>query len=137
MTTADDKARTIALIEQTGVVAVIRLDDATALRDVRRGGDWRRHHARGQLSPGRRAPDREFGVKRVAVTLRESRSASENAWSAVLYDGTTGALHQSQRYIVSLDRIGGGTVSRRDSYTASYQGGTATRRCASQWRRAR
>ena len=29
---------------------------------------------------------REFGVKRVAVTLRESASASDNGWSAVLFD---------------------------------------------------
>jgi 2-dehydro-3-deoxygluconokinase len=51
----------------------------------------------------------EFGVKQVAVTLRESFSASENAWSAVLLDAETGAFHQSQRYTVTLvDRIGGG-----------------------------
>ena len=31
----------------------------------------------------------EFGVKRVAVTLRESMSASDNAWSAVLFDAAT------------------------------------------------
>jgi 2-dehydro-3-deoxygluconokinase len=57
---------------------------------------------------------REFGVKRVAVTLRESRSASENAWSAVLFDAETLAFHASQRYLVHLvDRIGGG-----DSFAA-------------------
>ena len=56
----------------------------------------------------------EFGVKQVAVTLRESLSASENAWSAVLFDATTGAFHQAQRYVVHLvDRIGGG-----DSFAA-------------------
>ena len=32
---------------------------------------------------------REFGVQRVAVTLRESLSASDNGWSAVLYDAAT------------------------------------------------
>jgi 2-dehydro-3-deoxygluconokinase len=57
---------------------------------------------------------REFGVKRVAVTLRESLSASENAWSAVLLDAPAGAFHRSQRYLVHLvDRIGGG-----DSFAA-------------------
>jgi 2-dehydro-3-deoxygluconokinase len=56
----------------------------------------------------------EFGVKQVAVTLRESHSASENGWSAVLFDATTKTFHQSQRYIVRLvDRIGGG-----DSFAA-------------------
>jgi 2-dehydro-3-deoxygluconokinase len=50
-----------------------------------------------------------FGVKQIAVTLRESFSASENAWSAVLLDAASGEFHQSQRYVVRLvDRIGGG-----------------------------
>jgi 2-dehydro-3-deoxygluconokinase len=52
---------------------------------------------------------REFGPSIVSITLRESVSASDNGWSAVLWDGATGALHQSQRYMVRLvDRIGGG-----------------------------
>lgn len=56
----------------------------------------------------------EFGVKQIAVTLRESHSASENGWSAVLFDAPTKTFHQSQRYIVRLvDRIGGG-----DSFAA-------------------
>jgi 2-dehydro-3-deoxygluconokinase len=50
---------------------------------------------------------RELGPPIVAITLRESLSASDNGWSAVLWDGKT--LHQSQRYVVRLvDRIGGG-----------------------------
>lgn len=56
----------------------------------------------------------EFGVGRVAVTLRESVSASENGWSAVLYDAASSVFYQSQRYTVRLvDRIGGG-----DSFAA-------------------
>jgi 2-dehydro-3-deoxygluconokinase len=56
----------------------------------------------------------EFGVKQVAVTLRESLSASDNAWSAVLFDAPSRTFHQSQRYVVRLvDRIGGG-----DSFAA-------------------
>jgi 2-dehydro-3-deoxygluconokinase len=51
----------------------------------------------------------EFGPAIVSITLRESLSASDNGWSAVLWDGTGGVLHQSQRYMVRLvDRIGGG-----------------------------
>ena len=57
---------------------------------------------------------REFGVARVAITLRESLSASDNGWSAVLYDAASSAFHQSQRYEVRIvDRIGGG-----DSFAA-------------------
>lgn len=52
---------------------------------------------------------RELGPSMVAITLRESISASDNGWSAVLWDGTTNQFHQSQRYDVRLvDRIGGG-----------------------------
>ena len=57
---------------------------------------------------------REFGPSLVAVTLRESLSASDNGWSAVLWDGASGVLHHSQRYLVRIvDRIGGG-----DSFAA-------------------
>ena len=56
----------------------------------------------------------EFGVARVAVTLRESISASENGWSAVMFDAATASFLQSQRYSVRVvDRIGGG-----DSFAA-------------------
>jgi 2-dehydro-3-deoxygluconokinase len=52
---------------------------------------------------------RDFGPPMVAVTLRESVSASDNGWSAVLWEGKTGTMHRSQRYDVRLvDRIGGG-----------------------------
>jgi 2-dehydro-3-deoxygluconokinase len=52
---------------------------------------------------------RDFGPKMVSITLRESVSASDNGWSAVLWDANTGTLHRSQRYDVRLvDRIGGG-----------------------------
>ncbi len=52
---------------------------------------------------------REFGPPIVAVTLRESLSASDNGWSAVLWDAAARMLHQSQRYVVRLvDRVGGG-----------------------------
>jgi 2-dehydro-3-deoxygluconokinase len=57
---------------------------------------------------------REFGPRLVAITLRESTSASDNGWSAVLWDGERQTLHRSQRYDVRLvDRIGGG-----DSFAA-------------------
>jgi 2-dehydro-3-deoxygluconokinase len=52
---------------------------------------------------------RDFGPTMVAITLRESVSASDNGWSAVLWESATDTLHRSQRYDVRLvDRIGGG-----------------------------
>lgn len=46
-------------------------------------------------------------VRKVAITLRESLSASDNNWSAVLWDGTT--FHQSRKYAIRIvDRVGGG-----------------------------
>ena len=57
---------------------------------------------------------RDFGPKMVAITLRESVSASDNGWSAVLWDSASATMLQSQRYLVRLvDRIGGG-----DSFAA-------------------
>jgi len=67
---------------------------------------------------------RKLGPKLVAITLRESLSASDNGWSAVLWDGDTGALHRSQHYTVRLvDRIGGG-----DSFAAGLIYGLVTGR---------
>jgi 2-dehydro-3-deoxygluconokinase len=66
----------------------------------------------------------EFGVRQVAVTMRESLSASDNAWSAVLYDAPGRGFYQSQRYTVRLvDRIGGG-----DSFAAGLIYGLLTGR---------
>jgi 2-dehydro-3-deoxygluconokinase len=67
---------------------------------------------------------RDFGPKMVAITLRESVSASDNGWSAVLWDAAATTLHRSQRYDVRLvDRIGGG-----DSFAAGLIYGLITGR---------
>lgn len=48
-----------------------------------------------------------FGFKSVAITLRESLSASDNNWSALLYEG--GKAYYSKKYAVRIvDRVGGG-----------------------------
>ncbi|HYF84062.1 MAG TPA: sugar kinase [Clostridia bacterium] len=48
-----------------------------------------------------------FGLKCAAITLRESISASENNWSAMLYDGTN--FYKSKKYSIHIvDRVGGG-----------------------------
>ena len=63
-------------------------------------------------------------MKQVAITLRESFSASRNGWSAVLYDAASGAFDRSQRYDVAIvDRIGGG-----DSFAAGLIFGLVTGR---------
>lgn len=46
-------------------------------------------------------------AKLVAITLRESLSASDNGWSAMLYDGQS--YYHSRKYSLHLvDRVGGG-----------------------------
>jgi 2-dehydro-3-deoxygluconokinase len=48
-----------------------------------------------------------FGFKKVAITLRESISASDNNWSAILFDGQQ--IFTSRKYAIHIvDRIGGG-----------------------------
>jgi 2-dehydro-3-deoxygluconokinase len=64
--------------------------------------------------PVARRVSQELGPSRVAITLRESHSASDNGWSAVLWDASSGTFAHSQRYELHLvDRIGGG-----DSFAA-------------------
>lgn len=49
----------------------------------------------------------KFGFKKVAITLRESISASNNNWSAMLYDGKE--FYKSKKYeLTIIDRVGGG-----------------------------
>src|SRR5699024_6731403 len=54
----------------------------------------------------------QFHFSKVAITLRESLSASDNLWSAMLYDGND--YFFSKKYPVHIvDRVGGG-----DSFAA-------------------
>ena len=49
----------------------------------------------------------KFGFKYVASTLRESHSASDNSWAALLYDGKD--FYHTKKYEIHLvDRVGGG-----------------------------
>lgn len=55
-----------------------------------------------------------YGCKKVAVTLRESYSASVNGWSAMLFDTDENKAYYSKKYDIQIvDRVGGG-----DSFTA-------------------
>ncbi len=48
-----------------------------------------------------------FGFEKVAITLRESLSANDNNWSAMLYDGSE--YYFSKKYRMHIvDRVGGG-----------------------------
>ena len=48
-----------------------------------------------------------FGFEKVAITLRESISANDNNWSAMLYDGSE--YYYSKTYAMHIvDRVGGG-----------------------------
>jgi len=50
-----------------------------------------------------------FGFRTIAATLRESKSASDNGWSVILYDGSDFCV--SRRYDIHLvDRGGGGAA---------------------------
>lgn len=49
----------------------------------------------------------QFNFKYVVSTLRESHSASDNSWSALIYDGNE--FYQSKKYDIRIvDRVGGG-----------------------------
>ncbi|MDD3138260.1 MAG: sugar kinase [Lachnospiraceae bacterium] len=49
----------------------------------------------------------KFGFTKVAITLRESISANDNTWSAMLYDGSD--YYFSKKYNMHIvDRVGGG-----------------------------
>jgi 2-dehydro-3-deoxygluconokinase len=55
-----------------------------------------------------------YGCQRVAITQRETISASEHGWQAFLWDAADGALHAGGRHQVQVvDRVGGG-----DSFAA-------------------
>ena len=50
-----------------------------------------------------------FGAKKVAFTLRESFSANDNNWSALLYDAASDTAIRSRQYAIRIvDRVGGG-----------------------------
>ena len=60
----------------------------------------------GYKSVAKQLADR-FGFEKVAITLRESHSAFDNGWSALLYDGENYCF--SKKYDLHIiDRVGGG-----------------------------
>lgn len=62
----------------------------------------------------------KFGFKYIASTLRESHSASDNGWSALVYDGNE--FYHSRQYEVRIvDRVGSG-----DSFASGFIYGLVT-----------
>ena len=48
----------------------------------------------------------KFGFEKVAITLRESHSASDNGWSAMLYDAKSNEYCFSKKYELRIiDRV--------------------------------
>lgn len=62
----------------------------------------------------------KFGFKYIASTLRESHSASDNGWSALVYDGTE-FYHTKQYQVRIVDRVGSG-----DSFASGFIYGLVT-----------
>ncbi|MFP5040787.1 PfkB family carbohydrate kinase [Parasediminibacterium sp. JCM 36343] len=56
----------------------------------------------------------KFGFKYIASTLRESHSASDNGWSALVYDGTE-FYHTKEYEVRIVDRVGSG-----DSFASGF-----------------
>ena len=62
----------------------------------------------GYKSVARQLAD-QFGFEKVAITLRESHSAFDNGWSAMLYDAASTEFAFSKKYALHIiDRVGGG-----------------------------
>ncbi len=62
----------------------------------------------------------KFGFKYIASTLRESHSASDNGWSALVYDGKE-FYHTKQYEVRIVDRVGSG-----DSFASGFIFGLVT-----------
>jgi 2-dehydro-3-deoxygluconokinase len=62
----------------------------------------------------------KFGFKYIASTLRESHSASDNGWSALVYDGTE-FYHTKEYEVRIIDRVGSG-----DSFASGFIYGLVT-----------
>ncbi len=107
---APDKARRV-MGELVSYVDVLmgNEEDAEKVFGIRASGS---DVSRGELSPegyfevARELANR-FGLGKVAITLRESISASDNVWSGILYDGQE--FYVSRKYRIHIvDRVGGG-----------------------------
>ena len=93
-------------------VCVANEEDAESVFGIK-GADVAGGHIDGDVyADVARQLTEHFGFDNVAITLRESISASRNGWSAMLY--SEGAVSFAKRYDIDIvDRVGGG-----DSFAA-------------------
>ncbi len=87
-------------------------DDVFGIRAADSDVDAGQVSAAGYEQVARQLRDR-FGFARVAITLRQSLSASHNRWSAVLLDGESFCHSRTYDILPIIDRVGGG-----DSFAA-------------------
>ncbi len=107
--TKEQAKKTMSALMQHVDVCIANEEDAESVFDIKAGNS--------DLTGGKIEHERymevaekmveKFGLKAVAVTLRESISASRNGWSGMYY--TDGKPHFSRHYDIDIvDRVGGG-----------------------------
>ncbi len=107
--TSEEAGKTMGSLMQYVDVCIANEEDAEKVFGISASGT---NITDGQLSDegykevAKKLIDR-FGFKKVAITLRESISASENNWAALLCDGES--FYKSKKYNMTIvDRVGGG-----------------------------
>ena len=90
-------------------VCIANEEDAADVFDIKADGTdvtTGQVNHEGYKDVARQLVDR-FHFSKVAITLRESISANDNKWAAMLYDGND--FHFSKKYLMHIvDRVGGG-----------------------------
>ena len=107
--TSDQANETMSALMPYVDVAVANEEDAEKVFGIKAGNtDVRQGNldTEAYKDVARQMVDR-FGFKKVAITLRESFSASDNGWSGLLFDGND--FFKGKKYMVHIvDRVGGG-----------------------------
>lgn len=109
-TRAEAKACMAKLVPYVDVLIANEADAADVFGIVGKGTDVEsgKLDKEGYVSVAEQLVER-FGVKKVAITLRTSLSASDNLWAGVLYDAKTRKPVFSTEYKLHIvDRVGGG-----------------------------
>lgn len=108
--TREQAEKVMSKVMQNVEVAIANEEDAEMVFGIK-AGETDVHAGKLEVakyqSVGEQVMKRFPSVKKVAITLRESLSASDNNWSAVVWDGST--FYQSRKYSIRIvDRVGGG-----------------------------